>query len=71
MSLSCLPTPFVLCQYIHVFLNEVTILVEVLNDAKHSFALYTPERTKQRWPIRLTAATEQEMHDWVITNFLM
>ncbi|XP_073218237.1 tectonin beta-propeller repeat-containing protein 1 isoform X2 [Lepidochelys kempii] len=52
-------------KYIHVFLNEVTILVEVLNDAKHSFALYTPERTKQRWPIRLAAATEQEMHDWL------
>ncbi|XP_065540455.1 tectonin beta-propeller repeat-containing protein 1 isoform X3 [Lathamus discolor] len=52
-------------QYIHVFLNEVTILVEVLNEAKHSFALYTPERTKQRWPIRLAATTEQEMHDWL------
>ncbi|NXE47050.1 TCPR1 protein, partial [Casuarius casuarius] len=52
-------------KYIHVFLNEVTILVEVLNEAKHSFALYTPERTKQRWPIRLAATTEQEMHDWL------
>ncbi|NWW47546.1 TCPR1 protein, partial [Pedionomus torquatus] len=52
-------------KYIHVFLNEVTIIVEVLNEAKHSFALYTPERTKQRWPIRLAAATEQEMHDWL------
>ncbi|XP_061455337.1 tectonin beta-propeller repeat-containing protein 1 isoform X3 [Rhineura floridana] len=52
-------------QYIHVFLNEVTILVEILNEAKHSFALYTPEKTKQRWPIRLAAATEQEMHDWL------
>ncbi|XP_033023021.1 tectonin beta-propeller repeat-containing protein 1 [Lacerta agilis] len=52
-------------KYIHVFLNEVTILVEILNEAKHSFALYTPEKTKQRWPIRLAAATEQEMHDWL------
>ncbi|KAL8175522.1 UNVERIFIED_CONTAM: Tectonin beta-propeller repeat-containing protein 1 [Gekko kuhli] len=52
-------------KYLHVFLNEVTILVEILNEAKHSFALYTPERTKQRWPIRLAAATEQEMHDWL------
>ncbi|NXC65621.1 TCPR1 protein, partial [Anhinga anhinga] len=52
-------------KYIHVFLNEVTIIVEVLNEAKHSFALYTPERTKQRWPIRLAATTEQEMHDWL------
>ncbi|XP_061850000.1 tectonin beta-propeller repeat-containing protein 1 [Colius striatus] len=52
-------------KYIHVFLNEVTIIVEVLNEAKHSFALYTPERTKQRWPICLAATTEQEMHDWL------
>ncbi|XP_067317592.1 tectonin beta-propeller repeat-containing protein 1 [Anolis sagrei] len=52
-------------KYIHVFLNEVTILVEILNEAKHSFALYTPERTKQRWPVRLAAATEQEMRDWL------
>ena len=36
-------------QYLHVFLNEVTVLVPVLNEAKHSFALYTPERTRQRW----------------------
>ncbi|KAJ3608001.1 hypothetical protein NHX12_025052 [Muraenolepis orangiensis] len=44
---------------------DVTILVPVLNDAKHSFAIYTAERTKQRWPIRLAASTELEMHDWL------
>lgn len=53
------------CQYLHAFINEVTILVPVLNDSKHTFAIYTPERTKQRWPIRLAAATELEMYDWV------
>lgn len=53
-------------QYLHAFINEVTILVPVLSsDCKHTFAIYTPERTKQRWPIRLAAATELEMHDWV------
>uniref|UniRef100_A0A8W4F9B4 Tectonin beta-propeller repeat-containing protein 1 n=1 Tax=Sus scrofa TaxID=9823 RepID=A0A8W4F9B4_PIG len=52
-------------KYIHVFLNEVTALVPVLSEAKHSFALYTPERTRQRWPVRLAAATEQDMSDWV------
>ncbi|KAL7979240.1 hypothetical protein Chor_015264, partial [Crotalus horridus] len=52
-------------KYIHMFLNEVTILVEILNEAKHSFALYTPEKTKQRWPIRLAASTEQEMRHWL------
>ncbi|XP_031699967.1 tectonin beta-propeller repeat-containing protein 1 [Anarrhichthys ocellatus] len=53
-------------KYLHAFINEVTILVPVLNDSKHSFAVYTPERTKQRWPIRLAAATELEMHDWLV-----
>eukprot|EP00064_Thunnus_orientalis_P003678 superscaffoldBa00000311_g3689 len=52
-------------EYLHAFINEVTILVPVLNDSKHTFAIYTPERTKQRWPIRLAAATELEMHDWL------
>lgn len=53
-------------QYLHSFINEVTILVPVLSsDLKHTFAIYTPERTKQRWPIRLATATELEMHDWV------
>ncbi|XP_061009682.1 tectonin beta-propeller repeat-containing protein 1 isoform X4 [Dama dama] len=52
-------------KYIHVFLNEVTALVPVFNEAKHSFALYTPERTRQRWPVRLAAATEQDMSDWL------
>uniref|UniRef100_A0A8C6M350 Tectonin beta-propeller repeat-containing protein 1 n=1 Tax=Nothobranchius furzeri TaxID=105023 RepID=A0A8C6M350_NOTFU len=42
-------------KYLHAFINEVTILVPVLNKSKHTFALYTPERTKQRWPIRLAA----------------
>nr|XP_044999157.1 tectonin beta-propeller repeat-containing protein 1 isoform X3 [Jaculus jaculus] len=52
-------------KYLHVFLNEVTVLVPILNEAKHSFALYTPERTRQRWPVRLAAATEQDMNDWL------
>ncbi|KAF4106692.1 tectonin beta-propeller repeat-containing protein 1 [Onychostoma macrolepis] len=52
-------------KYLHVFINEVTILVPVLNDSKHTFAIYTAERIKQRWPIRLAAATELEMHDWL------
>uniref|UniRef100_A0A3Q3JWM7 Tectonin beta-propeller repeat-containing protein 1 n=1 Tax=Monopterus albus TaxID=43700 RepID=A0A3Q3JWM7_MONAL len=52
-------------KYLHAFINEVTILVPVLNDSKHTFAIYTPERTKQRWPIRVAAATELEMHDWL------
>ncbi|XP_056153261.1 tectonin beta-propeller repeat-containing protein 1 [Lampris incognitus] len=52
-------------KYLHAFVNEVTILVPVLNDSKHTFAIYTPEKTKQRWPIRLAASTELEMNDWL------
>lgn len=52
-------------QYLHVFLTEVTALVPLLSETKHSFALYTPERTRQRWPVHLAAATEQDMNDWV------
>ncbi|KAJ8413693.1 hypothetical protein AAFF_G00082000 [Aldrovandia affinis] len=52
-------------KYLHAFVNEVTILVPVLNDSKNTFAIYTAERTKQRWPIRLAAPTELEMHDWL------
>ncbi|KAM8729721.1 tectonin beta-propeller repeat-containing protein 1 [Acanthopagrus schlegelii] len=52
-------------KYLHAFVNELTILVPVLNESKHTFAIYTPERTKQRFPIRLAAATELEMHDWL------
>lgn len=67
----CLPVPgdgpaVALCaQYLHIFLNEVTALVPVLSETKHAFALYTPDRTRQRWPVRLAAATEQDMNDWV------
>ncbi|XP_061120681.1 tectonin beta-propeller repeat-containing protein 1 isoform X2 [Syngnathus typhle] len=52
-------------KYLHAFINEVTILVPVFNDAKHTFAIYTPERIQKRWPIRVAAATEEEMHDWL------
>ncbi|XP_056627242.1 tectonin beta-propeller repeat-containing protein 1 [Triplophysa dalaica] len=52
-------------KYLHTFINEVTILVPVLNESKHTFAIYTAERTKQRWPIRLAATAELEMYDWL------
>ena len=42
-------------QYIHVFLNEVTALVPVFSEAKHSFALYTPRERGRggpcAWPL--------------------
>lgn len=52
-------------QYLHVFINEVTALVPVLRDSHYAFAVYTAQRTKQRWPLVLAAQTEKDMNDWV------
>lgn len=52
-------------QYLHMFINEVTALVPVLRHGHYAFAVYTAERTKQRWPLVLAAQTEKDMNDWV------
>ncbi|XP_062308052.1 tectonin beta-propeller repeat-containing protein 1 isoform X2 [Osmerus eperlanus] len=52
-------------KYLHVFVSEVTALVPVLRDSQHAFAVYTAQRTKQRWPLILAAPTEKDMNDWV------
>lgn len=46
-------------------MNEVTALVPVLRDCHYAFAVYTSQRTKQRWPLILAAQTEKDMNDWV------
>uniref|UniRef100_UPI0037E95D12 tectonin beta-propeller repeat-containing protein 1 n=1 Tax=Semicossyphus pulcher TaxID=241346 RepID=UPI0037E95D12 len=52
-------------KYLHVFINEVTALVPVLRDCHYAFAVYTAQRTKQRWPLVLAAQTERDMNDWL------
>uniref|UniRef100_A0A3Q2NRW5 Tectonin beta-propeller repeat-containing protein 1 n=1 Tax=Fundulus heteroclitus TaxID=8078 RepID=A0A3Q2NRW5_FUNHE len=52
-------------KYLQVFINEVTALVPVLHDCHYTFAVYTAERTKQRWPLVLAAPSEKEMNDWL------
>uniref|UniRef100_A0A665W034 Tectonin beta-propeller repeat-containing protein 1 n=1 Tax=Echeneis naucrates TaxID=173247 RepID=A0A665W034_ECHNA len=52
-------------RYLQVFINEVTALVPVLRDCHHAFAVYTAQRTKQRWPLVLAAQTETDMNDWL------
>ncbi|XP_030592180.1 tectonin beta-propeller repeat-containing protein 1 [Archocentrus centrarchus] len=52
-------------KYLHVFINEVTALVPVLRDCHYAFAVYTAERTKQRWPLVLAAQSEKDMNDWL------
>uniref|UniRef100_A0A672G688 Tectonin beta-propeller repeat-containing protein 1 n=1 Tax=Salarias fasciatus TaxID=181472 RepID=A0A672G688_SALFA len=52
-------------KYLHVFISEVTALVPVLRDCHFAFAVYTAERTKQRWPLVLAAPSERDMNDWL------
>ncbi|XP_029692376.1 tectonin beta-propeller repeat-containing protein 1 isoform X1 [Takifugu rubripes] len=52
-------------KYLQVFVNEVTALVPLLRDGHFAFAVYTPERTKQRWPLILTAHAEQDLNHWL------
>lgn len=55
----------VVFQYLQVFLSEVTALVPLLREGHFAFAVYTPERTRQRGPLILAAHAEQDMSDWV------
>nr|XP_015801209.2 tectonin beta-propeller repeat-containing protein 1 [Nothobranchius furzeri] len=52
-------------KYLHMFISEVTVLVPVQRDCHYTFAVYTAERTRQRWPLVLAAATEKDMSDWL------
>ncbi|XP_031727989.1 tectonin beta-propeller repeat-containing protein 1 isoform X2 [Anarrhichthys ocellatus] len=52
-------------KYVHVFVHEVTALVPVFMDCHYAFAVYTTQRTKQRWPLVLAAQTEKDMNDWL------
>ncbi|XP_040048008.2 tectonin beta-propeller repeat-containing protein 1 [Gasterosteus aculeatus] len=52
-------------KYLHVFIHEVTALVPVLMDCHYAFAVYTTQRTQQRWPLVLAAQTQTDMKDWL------
>ncbi|XP_077590084.1 tectonin beta-propeller repeat-containing protein 1 [Stigmatopora nigra] len=52
-------------KYLHVLINEVTVLVPVLRDCHYAFAIYTGQRTRLRSPLVLAAQTEQDMADWL------
>lgn len=52
-------------KYLQVFINEITALVPVLRDCYYAFAVYTAQKTKQRWPLVLAAQTEKDMNDWL------
>uniref|UniRef100_A0A8D3ASQ3 Tectonin beta-propeller repeat-containing protein 1 n=1 Tax=Scophthalmus maximus TaxID=52904 RepID=A0A8D3ASQ3_SCOMX len=52
-------------KFLHVIIGEVTALVPQLRDCHHAFAVYTAQRTKERWPLVLAAQTEKDMNDWL------
>uniref|UniRef100_A0A8C4N964 Tectonin beta-propeller repeat containing 1b n=1 Tax=Eptatretus burgeri TaxID=7764 RepID=A0A8C4N964_EPTBU len=52
-------------KYLHVFVSDVTIFVPILSPTRHTFAVYTPESTRARWPVRLATRTEEELRDWL------
>lgn len=48
-----------------MFLSDVTALVPLLREGHFAFAVYTPDRTRRRWPLILAALAEQDVNDWV------
>lgn len=53
-------------QYLYAVMREVTALVPVQWESMYALAIYTAERTRQRWPILLTTESQQDMESWVI-----
>ncbi|CAL1588434.1 unnamed protein product [Knipowitschia caucasica] len=52
-------------KYLQVLISEITALVPVIRDCYYAFAVYTAQRTKQRWPLVLAAQTEKDLMDWL------
>ncbi|KAM6957068.1 tectonin beta-propeller repeat-containing protein 1 [Aplochiton taeniatus] len=52
-------------KFLNVFISEVTALVPVPRDGHYAFAVYTAQRTRHRWPLVLSAATKEDMNDWM------
>lgn len=63
-----LKSDFLYSQYLQVCVNEVTALVPLLRDGHFALAVYTPERTKQRWPLVLAAHAAPDVDDWVTVD---
>ncbi|KAL6102846.1 tecpr1 [Pungitius sinensis] len=52
-------------KYLDVIIRDVTALVPVSTDCHYAFAVYTTQRTQQRWPLLLAAQTQTDMNDWL------
>ncbi|KAI2666607.1 Tectonin beta-propeller repeat-containing protein 1 [Labeo rohita] len=52
-------------KYLYAVIKEVTALVPVFRDSLYTVAVYTPERTKQRFPILLATPSQEEFNTWL------
>ncbi|XP_062386930.1 tectonin beta-propeller repeat-containing protein 1 [Sardina pilchardus] len=46
-------------------ISEVTALVPRVRESPYCFAIYTAERTRQRWPLLLSTPTQQDLQQWL------
>ncbi|XP_066497622.1 tectonin beta-propeller repeat-containing protein 1 isoform X2 [Hoplias malabaricus] len=51
--------------YLYASMREVTALVPVLRESLYALAVYTAERTRQRWPILLATESYQDWENWL------
>uniref|UniRef100_A0A4W4EAH0 Peroxin/Ferlin domain-containing protein n=1 Tax=Electrophorus electricus TaxID=8005 RepID=A0A4W4EAH0_ELEEL len=52
-------------KYLYAVIKEVTAVVPMPRDSMCALAIYTPERTKQRWPVLLATHSQQDLEDWL------
>ncbi|XP_060757724.1 tectonin beta-propeller repeat-containing protein 1 isoform X2 [Neoarius graeffei] len=52
-------------KYLYAAIKEVTALVPVCWESMYALAVYTAERTRQRWPILLSTESQQDMESWL------
>ncbi|XP_012681012.2 tectonin beta-propeller repeat-containing protein 1 isoform X2 [Clupea harengus] len=46
-------------------MSDVTALVPKIRESLYCFAIYTSERTRQRWPLLLSTLTQQDLQQWL------
>uniref|UniRef100_A0AAR2K8A1 Peroxin/Ferlin domain-containing protein n=1 Tax=Pygocentrus nattereri TaxID=42514 RepID=A0AAR2K8A1_PYGNA len=52
-------------KYLYAVIREVTALVPVFWKSLYALAVYTAERTRQRWPILLATESHQDFENWL------
>ncbi|KAG9264374.1 tectonin beta-propeller repeat-containing protein 1-like [Astyanax mexicanus] len=52
-------------RYLYAVIREVTALVPVLWESLFALAVYTAERTRQRWPILLATESHHDLENWL------